>query len=266
MNGWALYRRLIAVSFRAQMQYRASFIMATIGHLFATGIEFLGMWALFDRFGSIGGWSLPEVALFYGLVNVAFALADAVGRGFDLFAEQVKAGDFDRLLLRPRDTVLQLLGHELTLRRVGRIGQGLVVFLWAQAALGLSWDLAAVVLAVLTVAGTALAFLSLYIVQGALAFWTSETLEIMNTLTYGGVQTAQYPISIYRRGLRLLFTFVVPLACVTYWPVVALLGRADPLGTPAWLGWVSPLAALGILAIALALWRTGVRRYTSTGS
>ena len=53
--------------------------------LLVTGIEFLGLWALFDRFGSLRGWTLPEAAMFYGLINIVFSLSDAIGRGFDLF-------------------------------------------------------------------------------------------------------------------------------------------------------------------------------------
>ena len=47
--------------------------------------------------------------------------------------------------------------------------------------------------------------------QATLAFWTTETLEIVNTVSYGGVETAQYPLSIYRPWFRHFFTFVVPL-------------------------------------------------------
>ena len=101
LNGLRLYGRYIGISFRSQMQYRASFIMLSVGHGLMTGLEFLGIWVLFDRFAALDTWSLPEVAFFYGLINIAFALCDAFSRGFDLFAATVKSGDFDRLLLRP---------------------------------------------------------------------------------------------------------------------------------------------------------------------
>ncbi|MEJ0064893.1 MAG: hypothetical protein WDM85_05225 [Caulobacteraceae bacterium] len=46
----------------------------------------------------MGGWKLGEVALFYGLVSVIFAFADAIARGFDVFGSTfVKTGAFDRL-------------------------------------------------------------------------------------------------------------------------------------------------------------------------
>ena len=51
MNAWRLYRRYAAASMRGQLQYRASIVMATFATLLQTGIEFIGVWALFDRFG-----------------------------------------------------------------------------------------------------------------------------------------------------------------------------------------------------------------------
>ena len=88
-----LYGRYIDISFRSQMQYRASFAMLSIGQFLMTGLEFLAILVLFDRFAALGTWSLPEVALFYGIINIAFSLCDACSRGFDLFAGMVKSGE-----------------------------------------------------------------------------------------------------------------------------------------------------------------------------
>ncbi|MFH1568221.1 MAG: ABC-2 family transporter protein, partial [Gemmatimonadota bacterium] len=123
MSGLRLYLRYLGISVRAQMQYRASFVMLSLGHLLVTAAEFAGIVVLFGRFGRLGTWRLEEVALFYGLISVAFALADAGARGFDLIGGQIKSGSFDRILLRPRAAALQIAGQELTLRRVGRLAQ-----------------------------------------------------------------------------------------------------------------------------------------------
>ena len=56
-----------------------------------------------------------------------------------------------------------------------------------------------------------------------MSFWTTESLEVMNMLTYGGVETAQYPIAVYQKYFQRFFTFVVPLAMVTYFPILAVL-------------------------------------------
>jgi ABC-2 type transport system permease protein len=261
-----LYARYLGISVRGQMQYPASFWMLTIGHLVTTGVEFLGVWALFERFGSLRGWSFAEIGLFYGVVNVAFALADAGARGFDLFPRMVQSGDFDRLLLRPRGTALQVAGQEITLMRVGRLAQGLVVLLWAAGALKESWTAAQVALVLAMILGGTCIFYGLFVLQATLAFWTIETLEIMNTVTYGGTETAQYPLPIYRTWFRRFFTFVVPLACMNYLPASLILPRAEPLAAPAPLLWAAPSVGLLFLSLSFQAWRVGVRHYRSTGS
>ena len=267
MGALGLYARFAVASIKGQMQYPASFVMLTIGQFLSTIVEFVGVAALFARFQNLGDWTLAQVALFYGTVNISFALADMISRGFDVFGPLfVKTGEFDRLLLRPRATALQLLGYELRLTRLGRFLQGALVLAIAVGLLDLSWGLPELTLLVCAIAGGAALFLGLVVLQATLAFWTIESLEVANTLTYGGVAAAQYPIEIYSRWLREFFTFVVPLSCIAYFPIVGILGINDPLGAPRWFLYVSPLFGFAFLGIALLTWRLGERHYTSTGS
>ena len=83
-----LYRRYAAVSMRGQMQYRASFVMETIGQFSIIGVEFVGILVLFSRFDTLEGWSLPQVAFLYSLVHLGFAFANTFSRGFDSFGSR----------------------------------------------------------------------------------------------------------------------------------------------------------------------------------
>ena len=86
-----------------------------------------------------------------------------------------------------------------------------------------------------------------------------------NVITYGGVQAAQYPLSLYNGWLRGLLTFVVPLATINYFPIRAILSLDSTVqGTI--IAWISPLAGIAFLVVCLQFWRIGVRHYTSTGS
>ena len=183
-DAWRLYTHYIGISMRGQMQYRASFIMLVVGFVLTTVVEFFGIWALFARFGSLQGWSLAEVAMFYGVTHLAFAFAEIFGRGFDTFPNMVKSGDFDRLLLRPRSTVLQVAGTEISLMRIGRILQALPILLWAMHATGTVWTAARTLLLIGAIVGGASLFLGLFVMQAAMSFWTIESLEIANILTH----------------------------------------------------------------------------------
>ncbi|HTX50922.1 MAG TPA: ABC-2 family transporter protein [Caulobacteraceae bacterium] len=266
MGPLRLYGRYAAASIRAQFSYPGTLAMMIAGQFLVTVIEFIGVWALFRRFGQIGGWRLGDVALFYGLVSVTFSLADAATRGFDVFGSVfVKTGAFDRLLLRPRSTTLQLMGYELRLTRVGRLIQGVGVFAVGMALTGFQLTPAAMAILAFAIAGGVALFSGLLVMQATLSFWTVESLEAVNILTYGGEAAAEYPMNVYAAWFRDVLTFAVPIGCVTYLPMLAAMGRPDPLGAPGWVLPLAPAAGFLFLGIALFVWRFGLKRYASAG-
>lgn len=265
MGAIRLYFRLVAVSLRGQLQYRASFVMFVIGSALSALIEFIGVWGIFSRFGALDGWTLADAGVFFGLGNIAFALCEMVMREFDVFHLRVRSGEFDRMLLRPRGTVVQMLGAQCQLMRIGRLLQGAAVLGISLSQLGAfgwwGWD--RWLLLGLAVLGGALLFAGLIVLQATSAFWTVESLEIWNSFTYGGVTCVQYPLDIYPRPLRRFFLYVLPLAAVNYWPCAYLLGRGYV--SPA-LSWLSPCIGAAFFALSLVVWRAGVLHYRSTGS
>ncbi|MAV27994.1 MAG: ABC transporter permease [Gammaproteobacteria bacterium] len=265
---WLMYWRLVLTSIKSKMQYKVSFIMFTIGEMITSFSELVVIWALFDRFGRPEGWGLAEICVFYGMVNIAFAIADAITTGFDKFGTlYVRTGDLERLMLRPRSLVVQLLVHELALRRMGRLLQGVVVLIYGLYSLGIGLNMLLLLQILLTLSGTVCFFTALFVFQATLSFWTVESLEIMNTLTYGGVEASQYPLTIYEDWFRKFFTFVILLGCVSYFPVVAILGIDDPLGTSRLFQVLAPTTGMLFLSLSLLFFHfLGLRHYQSTGS
>jgi ABC-2 type transport system permease protein len=260
-----LYARYVALSMRGQLQYRASTVMLVLGNLLVTGAEFVAMWVLFERFGQIRGFGLAEVALLYGMANLAMALAEIFCRGFKIFDQMVKSGEFDRVLLRPRGTAFQVCAQHLDLARMGRLVQGVAVLGYALLELDLVRLGPELLLLCATIVSGACTFAGLFVLQATLAFWTVESLELFAIVTYGGVETAQYPLSIYTEGFRRFFTWVIPLAFLSYVPALVILGRPERFG-PEWLAWVSPAFGVAFLLVCLQVWRLGERHYRSTGS
>jgi len=265
MNAFSLYRRMAAASIKAQLRYPGTFALQLIGNFVTTLLSFFGIWSLFQRFGSIAGWDIGAVAVLYGLVNVSFAIAETLGRGFEVFGgEYVKTGSFDRLLLRPRSTLVLLLGHELRLRPIGRFLQGAFVMgagFWLSP--HVSW--ATIWLLPGAVTGGAAMFLGVLIGQAALCFVTVEGLEVVNVLTYGGVEAGQYPLTMFARWLRRFLTWALPLSAVCYYPALAMLNHPDPLGMPIWFGLLSPGMGFTFLGLMVLCWQRGVAGYVSSG-
>jgi ABC-2 type transport system permease protein len=261
-----LYLLLIRAQAGAQLQYRTSFILQSVGQFLATFTDFILLLLLFQQFPSIAGWTFGEVAFLYGLGGLAFGISDLLCGGFDNLSRMIRLGTFDRVLTRPVGTFAQVLASDLQIRRSGRIVQGLVVLALAVSWLEISWTAPKVLVMLSAIASGVVIFTAIWVIGAAITFWTVETSEVTNVFTYGGELLVSYPMSIYADGLRRFFTFVVPLAFVSYLPALYILEMPDPLGLPPVLQLCSPIVAVAFLLVARFCWALGVRHYQGTGS
>ncbi|HEY3291835.1 MAG TPA: ABC-2 family transporter protein [Anaerolineae bacterium] len=263
-----IYRRLILVQIRSQLQYRASFLLDSAAMAFNNGISFLTLALILQRFDGVGGWSLAEVAFLYGMVEVAFGVMDMLFSGFDPdnFGRHVRLGRFDQLLLRPLSVSLQVFGSQFIIRRLGRIAQGLAVLLFAIANLNIQWTLVKLLYMPVVITSLVGFFGGLFMVGATITFWTIESIEVINIFTYGGSEMMAYPMHIYPDWMRRFFTFVLPAIFLNYAPALYFLGKSDPLGLPSAAAFMAPLAGLATLFAAALFWQFGMRHYKSTGT
>ena len=124
-----LYLHYLSLHMKTIMQYKGSFWMTSFGQLLNALSALAVVWILMGRFGQVEGYSAGEVFLCFGTVNMAFALAELFFRGFDAFAGTVRTGEFDRILVRPRNEIFQVLVSKLELTRWVRILEGAAVLL-----------------------------------------------------------------------------------------------------------------------------------------
>jgi ABC-2 type transport system permease protein len=261
-----LYLRLIGAQLRSQMQYKVSFGLALVGSFLSCVTEFAAVLILFNRIPVLAGWSFAEVALLYGISGVCFRGAEMFAAAMDNFQVHIVLGTFDRVLVRPRGALFQVMSEDFALRRVGGVAQAAIVLVIATQVLGLEWTLdKLLVLTMALIAGSVIYF-AIFVLGATFCFWTVQAKEATHVFTYGGDALASYPLDVYRGSIRRFFTFVVPLAFVNYEPALYLLGRPDPLGLPDAVRLLSPFAALAIAALARYGWQLGIRHYQSTGS
>jgi ABC-2 type transport system permease protein len=263
-----LYLRLISIQIRSQLQYPVSFWLDVVGTGVSLATFFVSLALILQRFGNLGGWTIGEIAFLFGLLETSFGLMDMVFGGFDPanFGRRVRRGTFDQLLLRPVNITVQVLGDDFILRRLGRIAQGAVIFVIALNTTTIHWTLGKMLYLPLVILGIVLFFGGLFIIGSTITFWTVESIEVMNIFTYGSSELISYPMHIYPDWLRSFFTFIIPAALLNYYPALYFLDKADPLGMPPFMRYLSPLAGLLVLLVALLFWRFGIRHYQSTGT
>ncbi len=256
-----LYLKYLGIQLRCQMQHKASFFLNMLGQALTSLATFAGVYFMFLRFHTVAGFTFEEVSLCFAAVLLCFSAAECFGRGFDVFPRMLGNGQFDRILVRPKNVVVQVLGTNADFTRLGRLMEAVAIFAYAIPRCGVDWTWDKIVtLALMLVSGTAV-FIGLFVVYASLCFFTTEGLEFINIFTDGGREFGRYPFSIYGEDVLKFFTYVVPLALFQYYPLMYLLGRADRW----WYALLPPAALLFLIPCAL-LWRLGMRHYRSTGS
>jgi len=251
---------------RVSMSYRASFTVLTVGQFFITGLDFVAILVLFANVDTLGGFSLPEIAFLYGGSSLGIGVADLFLGNIERLGTRIRRGTLDAMMVRPVPLFVQMCADEFALRRLGRVAQSVLVFGWALTAVPVDWTAARVLMVPYLLAFGTLIYVGVFTLGAAFQFWTTEASETANAFTYGGNTLTQMPLTIYPAEAVKVLTFVVPIAFVNWYPSLFILGRPDPFGLPTALEFAGPLAALGVCAAAAAAWRTGVRRYRSTGS
>ena len=104
-------------------------------------------------------------------------------------------------------------------------------------------------------------FFGIFVLTASYCFITVQGLEVKNVFTDGGKYLAEYPISIYKKGMIFIFTFIIPYAFINYYPLLFILGKNNNI-----LFAFSPILVFIYLIPCLIIFNIGLKRYSSAGS
>lgn len=256
-----IYFKTILMNIKSQLEYRKAFIISTIGSFLVTFFLIIAVYFLFLNFNQIGDWDFYQVAFLFGLSYFNFSVAEMFLRGLDHFDDTIRKGDFDRLLVRPQNLLIQATSMEFDLSKIGRMFQSALVIIIALLRIHIEWTVYKVLVFILMNIGCFMIFFSVFVLKATFCFWTINGLEFMNILSEGGKKVAQYPINIYEKWFRRIFTYIVPFGLVNYFPVMFLFGKSDN-----WYYGITPLGTALFFLISINIWKIGVKHYESTGS
>lgn len=246
---------------QSSMQHKVSFFLTTLGQFLVSFNTFLGIYFLLLKFNRVKGYSLSEILLLYGIVLIQFSTAECFARGFDSFSSMIGNGEFDRILVRPRNIIFQVLGSRIEFTRIGRLIQAFIMFVYGVKVGGITWSFNKILTVIFMIMGGSIIFSCVFLLHASLCFFTTEGLEFVNILTDGVREHGKYPLDIYGKKVLAFCTFVIPYALVLYYPFLYLTGRNE---TPAFI--FLPLLAILFAFPSYLFWKFGLKHYKSTGS
>ena len=259
------YAAVIRSRIRAQRSYPVSFRLDLLSSLLVGFFEFAEVWVIFSNVGILGGLTFHQILLVFGLANVAFATADLITGQMDRIPAMLRAGTFEIYYLRPQPLLAQMLTSDFQLRRLSRTAVGLITLVLGLTLNDVGFSIRTVVLLLISVVGGVAIFAALFVTAGGVQFFVINGAELTNSFTYGGAYAAAQPGSIFPNPLKIFFGFAFPVLFTGYLPTLGLLHLPVPSGFPAAAVWGSPIAAVWAWAVALFVWRAGVRHYRGAG-
>lgn len=254
-------RKYFVMHLKTSLEYKVSFILTTIAQLISIIGSIFVLFSLFNKFGILKDFSLNECLLALSIVDLGYYYAEFIFRGFDSFARLIVKGTFDILLIRPENIYLQILGSEMEVTKVSRLIATLGIFIYALIVNNISFSVLKIITLIIAILSSILIFASLMIIGAGICFYTIEGLEIVNIFTCGSRELGEYPMGIYGNKLKKIFTFIIPIACINYYPILYILGRTDNISYA-----LAPLFSLVIVIFSILFFNHSLKHYQSSGS
>lgn len=259
------YLRLLGIfykySFLKELEYRVNFLSNAFMSVFWMVWGIVSVSVFFLHRDRMGDWTFPEVLMVVGLFTFFNGVMESLLRpNVGAVIEQIRDGTFDFVLTKPVNAqFISSLRNIIVWRLVDVvIGIGLIVYALGQ--LHVTPTIEQILFFIGMLASGILIVYAIWLMMVSLAFWFVK-IDNITELFYAFYEAGRYPVTIYRGLVRVLLTYVVPIAFVTTFPASALLGRLEQSTTLVGLGF-----AIGLFILSNRFWNFALRYYSSASS
>ena len=256
-----IYRKILVQDLKSKMSYRSDFIISTIGMIATNVTGFISFWILFRNFPSINGWDYYEMLFLYGFSLVSLTPVQCLFDNNWSLRMNVYSGDFIKYCFRPINLFFYYQSEVFDIKGLGQLafGIGTIAYAWAHMTLPFTfWALCQLIVFLIT---ASLIMIAMQNAAAATCFWLTNSFFVLD-LALKMKDFAKYPITIFSPVFRFIFTFVLPIAFIAYYPSLVIL-RPDEIPV---LTWLSPVIGIIFFLLSVKLWMYGARKYNGTGS
>lgn len=260
-----LYWLLQRAALRSGMQYRLNVAIMVLGGAAYQGSGLAFLWVLLHTVPRLAGWNFGQIAFLYGLRLLAHGVWLLLLNGITVTDAVVRAGEFERVLLRPVNPLLQMAPNPRSLMPLGDFSIAVVVFGASLTLVHIDWTPA-------TIAVCLLGLLGGILIESAVAlFLAGVSIRVVNLWAVRWFvddsisMLSSYPLGIFSTGAQRLLTYLLPVAFIAYLPSSVVLHRTGQLAVPTVLAYLGPLVGAVMFAVAYLFWGRQLRHYQGVG-
>ena len=259
---FGIFAAYFAQFLKMRLAYRVDFLIDLVANLVAMAVQLSILTVLFAKIDALQGWTFEQVLFIYGFSLLPLGLFNIVSINLYRFSERYIAdGNFDRVMLRPVNTLAQVMFESFNVSGLNELLLGSGVMIYAGTRLGLTFGVLDA-LALVLLAGTAsLIYTGVFIGLTSVSFWHEDRMGLAPPV-YNVIRFSRYPLTIFSPLVRLFLTFVLPFAWVAFYPATYFIGTGEFHR----FSFFTPLVGVIVFTLAYLIWNRGVRQYASTGS
>jgi len=251
---------------KARMEYRFSFFVGMFANLYYYFITYTTFWVITQQFGTIDGWDFNEISVLFGIYLLAYSIS-GVFFWYTVFHidREITSGNLDNYLIRPLGIIKQMICKRFGDTFLGQIVIALVFMVMAVTKINYYMTVFSYIYLILSIFSGILLLSGAMIILGSLSFWMLRSGDLSNILYYDIRTFIYYPLSIYPSFIRMILTYIWPLAIVNYYPSLIILHKVQTVEEFA-LSILSPIIGILFFLLSLFIFNRGLRRYTGSGS
>jgi ABC-2 type transport system permease protein len=261
MNVLKLLSAFLKVNIQMSLAYRADTVVNILLNLMWLGWELLSLSIIFSNTETIGGWDFGELIALLGVFRLVHTLMIAlIWPNTEKFNQSIRDGSMDYTLLQPINSMFLVTFSRITVWRAWDLILAAILIAVGVNMSGAATSLLNILTFILLTISGAIIIYSLWIVLIALTFWFTK-FDNNVTILQALLDAGRYPVTVYPVWLRILVTFVIPIAVATTVPLQGLRGDLD-------LSRVLMYVAIGIVSFLIAsqVWKRGLKQYSGASS
>lgn len=256
-----LLRTLVRVNLQHELAYRSETVVNIFVNILWLGWELLSLRIIFSNTATLGGWGPGDLIALLGVFKLVNMLMGAlIWPNTQRFNEGVRNGTLDYTLLQPVNSLFMISFSRIVLWRVWDLALGIILIVAGLQLSGATTDPSSVGLFLLLMLSGGAIIYSLWIVMIAITFWFVK-FDNNVTILQALLEAGRYPATVYPAWLRIIVTFVVPIAVATTVPLQALRGELAP-----WQIWMFLGVSVVSVLVAARVWQAGVKKYSGASS
>ncbi|MDO5156456.1 MAG: ABC-2 family transporter protein [Eubacteriales bacterium] len=256
-----IYFKIIVQDIKSKMSYRADFIISTIGMIATNIAGFIAFLIMFGKFPSINGWSYYEILFLYGFSLISITPTQCLLDNNWSLRRYVYDGDFVKYCFRPINLWFYYISEVFDVKGFSQLFFGIGTLIYAWVKLGLPVTVLMVVELLVALVTASLFMMALQNAAAASCFWIQNSFWLLD-ISLKMKDYAKYPVTIFNDVFKFIFTFILPVAFMAYYPSLAIL-RPDEVPV---LTWLSPVLGIAAFYGSYKLWMKGASKYDGSGS